>query len=83
MMTDTPDPFGRPPIPEDMKNSITAALNAIPQGNTYAAVLLVTEEGTRLHAAAKFGEHWKVGGGISYSHETHNVVGFVGVMVSG
>lgn len=56
-----PDPFGRPPIAEPIRNAIRDAFAEVPDGKSSAVLAIVDPNGARLHVAWKVNDTWKVG----------------------
>lgn len=76
------DAFGRTPISESVKASITQAFTAIEPGKTGALLVLVDERGARAHLAARFGAHWKVAAGGGWDWTGTRPTGTVAIVGS-
>jgi hypothetical protein len=72
------NPDTRTPISDAVKASITDAFKVVPSDKRGALLLIGDEHGARLMTAAKFGDHWKVGGGVAYDGKVSATVAIVG-----
>jgi hypothetical protein len=75
-MPDT-DELGRPAITPDLKAAIDHAFDGV-QGRG-ALLVIADEHGTRMTAAAKYGDHWRVAGGAGVNWSEKKPYGFIGI----
>jgi hypothetical protein len=70
------DHLGRPLISDSLKAQIEQAFTPIPEDKRAALLVLVDEQGARMHFAAKIGDHWKVaaGGGWDWTGKPQGAV---------
>ena len=74
------DDLGRPLVGDETKARIDTAFSILDPGKR-GAVLLIMDEQHKLrgHFAAKYGDHWKVAGGVGFPWQGWKPEGWVGV----
>lgn len=74
------DDLGRPLVGDETKAKITQAFSILDPGRRGAVLLIMDDRDVlRGHLAARYGDHWKVAGGVGVPWKGWKPAGWVGV----